>query len=146
MLWPIHTANLNAIKAMGRSDTFLKLEVIKKGIGIILLVSTIGISVKAIAYGVLLECIMSQIVNSMPNKKFLNYGYIDQLKDILPTLLLSSVMGIVVYCVGFFPIPQLVKVVVQIMTGMTVYVVGSYILKFDEFKYIISKYKSLVKK
>ncbi len=89
---------------------------------------------------------MSQIVNSMPNKKFLNYGYIDQLKDILPTLLLASVMGIVVYCVGFFPIPQLVKVVVQIMTGMTVYVVGSYILKFDEFKYIISKYKSLVKK
>ena len=138
MLWPIHTANLNAIKAMGRSDIFLKMEVIKKVVGIALLVSTIGFSVKAMAYGVLLECVIAQIVNSIPNKSLLNYGYIDQLKDVLPTLALSGVMGIVVYYIGILPLPQLLGVVVQILTGMIIYIVGSYLLRFDEFRYIMS--------
>lgn len=146
MLWPIHTANLNAIKAMGRSDIFLKMEVIKKVVGIALLVSTIGFSVKTMAYGVLLECVIAQIVNSIPNKSLLNYGYIDQLKDVLPTLALSGVMGIVVYYIGILPLPQLLGVVVQILTGMIIYIVGSYLLRFDEFRYIMSKYKLLVKK
>lgn len=108
--------------------------------------STIGFSVKAMAYGVLLECVIAQIVNSIPNKSLLNYGYIDQLKDVLPTLALSGVMGIVVYYIGILPLPQLLGVVVQILTGMIIYIVGSYLLRFDEFRYIMSKYKLLVKK
>ena len=82
MFWPIHTANLNAINAMGRSDLFLKLEIIKKVIGLTLLFITMRISVMAMAYSLLVSGLLSQIINSWPNRKLLDYGYLEQLKDI----------------------------------------------------------------
>ena len=69
MFYPIHTANLNAIKAMGRSDLFLKLEVWKKVIGMIFLLSTMFISVEAMAYSLLISTLTSMIINSWPKKK-----------------------------------------------------------------------------
>lgn len=72
MFYPIHTANLNAIKAMGRSDLFLKMEIWKKAVGMVLLLSTMFISVKAMAYSLLISTLASMIINSWPNKKLLN--------------------------------------------------------------------------
>ena len=72
MFYPIHTANLNAIKALGRSDIFLKLEIIKKVVGLIALVVTVPISVMAMGYSLLFTSLASQIINSWPNKKLLN--------------------------------------------------------------------------
>ena len=89
MFYPIHTANLNAIKAMGRSDLFLKLEIWKKVIGLILLLATLFISVKAMAYSLLISTLTSMIINSWPNKKLLNYSFLEQMKDILPSILLA---------------------------------------------------------
>lgn len=77
MFYPIHTANLNAIKAMGRSDLFLKLEIWKKVIGMILLLSTMFISVKAMAYSLLVSALTSMIINSWPNKQLLNYSFLE---------------------------------------------------------------------
>lgn len=67
MFYPIHTANLNAIKAMGRSDLFLKLEIAKKIVGMILLLSTMWFGVMAMAYSLLVSMITSMIINSWPN-------------------------------------------------------------------------------
>lgn len=64
MFYPIHTANLNAIKAMGRSDLFLKLEIAKKIVGMILLLSTMWFGVMAMAYSLLVSMITSMIINS----------------------------------------------------------------------------------
>ena len=83
MFWPIHTANLNAIKAMGRSDIYLKLEIIKKFVGLVVLFSVMRYGVMAMAYSLLVTSVLSQIINSSPNKKLLRYGYLEQLKDIL---------------------------------------------------------------
>ena len=80
--YPIHTANLNAIKAMGRSDLFLKLEIIKKAVGLAFLLSSIWFGVMAMAYTLLITSVISQIINSWPNKKLLGYSYLEQLKDI----------------------------------------------------------------
>ena len=76
MFYPIHTANLNAIKAIGRSDLFLKLEILKKMVGVTLLIFTMNISVMAMAYSLIISSIIFQIVNAWPNKKLLNYSYI----------------------------------------------------------------------
>ena len=73
MFYPVHTANLNAIKAMGKSDIFLKLEIIKKIVGMALLLSTMWFGVMAMAYSLLVSCVLNQIINSWPNKKLLNY-------------------------------------------------------------------------
>ena len=71
MFWPVHTANLNAINAMGRSDWFLRLEIIKKIVGLAILLSTMWFGVMAMAYSLLLSSVLSQIINSWPNRKLL---------------------------------------------------------------------------
>ena len=71
MFWPVHTANLNAINAMGRSDWFLRLEIIKKIMGMAILLSTMWFGVMAMAYSLLLSSVLSQIINSWPNRKLL---------------------------------------------------------------------------
>ena len=84
MFWPVHTANLNAINAMGRSDWFLRLEIIKKIVGLAILLSTMWFGVMAMAYSLLLSSVLSQIINSWPNRKLLKYGYLEQVRDFAP--------------------------------------------------------------
>ncbi|MER2183043.1 MAG: lipopolysaccharide biosynthesis protein, partial [Clostridia bacterium] len=93
LFFPIHTANLNAIKALGRSDLFLKLEILKKVIGIALILITMHISVLAMALSTLVNSLICQLINTWPNRKLLNYSYGDQIRDILPNILLAAVMG-----------------------------------------------------
>ncbi len=109
LFWPIHTANLNAIKAMGRSDLFLKIEIIKKFIGMILLIITMNISVMAMAYSLLISGLISQIINSWPNRYLLKYSYIDQIKDILPNIVMALIMGGFVYFISYLNLPILTK-------------------------------------
>lgn len=136
MFHPIHTANLNAIKAMGRSDLFLKLEIIKKVIGLIVLLSTMWFGVLVMAYSLLFTSLCSQIINAWPNKKLLNYGYLEQLKDILPGIVLAVIMGIIVYLFNYLPITEWLKLIIQIPVGIVFYVLGSIIFKLESFKYI----------
>lgn len=136
MFYPIHTANLNAIKAMGRSDYFLKLEIIKKCIGLALLFATMFISVKAIAYGMLASSFISQIVNAYPNRKLLDYGYVQQMKDILPAILLAVFMMGCVYCVTFLGLSDILTLIIQIPLGVLIYIGGSALLKLEAFQYL----------
>lgn len=148
MFYPIHTANLNAIKAMGRSDTFLRLEVIKKMIGMVLLVITMWFGVMAMAYSLLVASISNQIINSWPNRKLLNYGYLEQLKDILPGILLAVGMGFCVYMIQWIGLPDLLTLCIQVVAGMIIYFGVSKMLKFESFTYVktmISPYLSKLK-
>lgn len=137
MFWPVHTANLNAINAMGRSDLFLKLEIIKKVIGLTLLFITMRISVMAMAYSLLISGLLSQIINSWPNRKLLNYGYLEQVKDILPAILLAVIMGVIVYCVSFIGLNSALTLLIQILLGMFVYIMGSKLLKLESYNYLL---------
>lgn len=136
MFYPIHTANLNAIKAMGRSDLFLKLEIWKKIIGMLLLLSTLFISVKAMAYSLLISTLASMIINSWPNKKLLNYSFLEQMKDILPSILLAAGMGVVVYMIGLLNISTLPLLIFQIICGGVIYILESEILKPEPYVYL----------
>ena len=144
--YPVHTANLNAIKAMGRSDLFLKLEIIKKIVGLVALVSTIWISVRAMAYSFFVTSILSQIINSWPNRKLLNYTYSDQIKDMLPQIGLSCLMGGILFCVTLFGLPDIITLLIQIPLGVVIYVVGSKVFHIDSFDYIISITKQYMPK
>jgi O-antigen/teichoic acid export membrane protein len=146
LFFPIHTANLNAIKAVGRSDLFLKLEIIKKVIAFTLLFITINISVEAIACSVLITTFTSQIINSWPNRKLLNYRYLEQLKDILPNLLLSLFMGVCVYLVSFLGLPDIITLVLQISLGVIIYIICSKIFKIDSFSFVCEIIKSYLHK
>lgn len=138
MFYPIHTANLNAIKAMGRSDMFLELEIAKKIVGIFLLILTMNFGVMAMAYSLLVGSVLNQIINSWPNRKLLFYGYTEQIKDILPSILLAVGMGICVYFVGFIHLPTIIVLILQICLGAVIFIGLSALLRFEEFTYIIN--------
>lgn len=144
--YPIHTANLNAIKAMGRSDLFLKLEIIKKLIGIVTIVIAIKFGVMAMAYSMLVTSFISQVVNSFPNKKLLNYSYLEQIKDMLPQIILSLVMGVIVYAVTFLKLSSIITLVIQIPVGVLVYWIGSKLFHLESYEYIVGMLKNFRKK
>lgn len=146
MFYPIHTANLNAIKAMGRSDLFLKMEIWKKVIGMILLLATLFISVKAMAYSLLISTLVSMIINSWPNKKLLDYSLLEQMKDILPSILLAVGMGVSVYLMGVLNLPTLPLLLIQVVCGGLIYVAGSAIFKLAPFLYLIGIIKPMIQK
>lgn len=146
MFWPIHTANLNAIKAMGRSDLFLKLEIVKKIMGLTLLLLTMRISVMAMAYSLIVSGICSQVINSWPNWKLLNYNYFEQLRDILPSIIIALIMGIIVYFVGFLRLPTIVILLIQVLTGVAIYIGVSALLHLEEFEYLFEMVKSFLKR
>lgn len=133
---PILIANLNAINAVGRSDIYLKLEVFRKVIGMMTLVALMRFGVKAIAISYLLNCTINMIVNSHPNKRLLNYGFVDQMRDIAPTVGLSAIMGLIVYIVKFFNIAGWITLIIQIVVGISVYLCGSIVLKNDSYLFI----------
>lgn len=144
--YPIHTANLNAIKAMGRSDLFLKLEIIKKSIGVVTIIIAIKFGVMAMAYSMLITSFISQVVNSFPNKKLLNYSYLEQVKDMLPQIILSLVMGAIVYAVTFLKLSSVITLVIQIPVGVVVYWVGSKLFHIESYEYIVGMLKNFRKK
>lgn len=144
--YPVHTANLNAIKAMGRSDLFLKLEIIKKIVGLLALFSTVFVSVKAMALSLLVTSILSQIINSWPNRNLLDYRYKDQVKDMLPQIVLSCIMGAIVFCVSFLGLNDWQTLLIQVPLGALVYSFGSKLFHVDSFDYILSVVRSYIKK
>lgn len=136
MFYPIHTANLNAIKAMGRSDLFLKLEIAKKTIGMILLISTMWFGVMAMAGSLLVSTVTSMIINSWPNKKLLDYSFREQIRDIFPAILTAVLMGAAVYAISLFRLPDIVTIFIQIPLGAMLYIALSIMFKLEEWEYL----------
>jgi O-antigen/teichoic acid export membrane protein len=142
MTQPIQTTNWQIIKAMGRSDLCLKLELLKKAIGIIMVVAAMFISVKAIAISAAVFGVISMIINILPNKKLINYSIIEQMLDIIPALGISIVMGVIVYLCSYMTLPTIVILIIQVIVGVTIYVCLSYILRLDSYMYLIGVVKN----
>lgn len=145
IFYPVHTANLNAINATGHSGLFLKLEIIKKVIGICFLLITMHHGVIAMAYSLLLSGVLSQIINSWPNRKLLDYNYFEQLRDIIPNIILALFMGICTLLPKFLGLSLIFTLILQIVIGIIVYISGSIIFKFEEFFYLMSLFKKIIK-
>ena len=141
MFYPIHTANLNAITALGRTDYNLKLEIMKKIVGVATLFATINYGPLVMASGLLFTSFAGQIINSWPNRKLLNYSYLEQMKDILPNILLACGMGIIVGFVNFKAFPVVTVLIVKIIVGILVYLLGSVVFKIESLGYVLSLFK-----
>jgi O-antigen/teichoic acid export membrane protein len=142
---PIHTANLNAIKALGRSDLYLKMEIIKKIIGLIILACAIPFGVYAVACSLLVSAIFTTFINSYPNKKLMSYGYFEQMKDIIPYALLSIIMAACIYPISLLPIPNIITIILKIIAGISVYFTLSVIFGMESFQYIFEIIKNYKK-
>lgn len=144
--YPVHTANLNAIKSLGRSDVFLKLEIIKKIVGITAILITFRISIMAMACSLLVTSVLNQIINSWPNKKLMNYSYLEQLKDILPGIGLAAFMGVCVYCINLLHLNMWLTLIIQVPLGAVIYIGLSVLFKLESFTYVWNMINPLLRK
>lgn len=142
-LLPIHTANLQAINAMGRSDIFLKLEVIKKILGLIILGVSIPFGIYAIALGSIVSSFICALINAWPNKSLFNYSPKEQLVDILPAAGISIVMGVLVYMISFSDLAALPLLLIQIVTGAVIYIALAKLFKLESASYIWTTVKEI---
>lgn len=143
---PIHTANMQAIKAIGRSDIYLKLEVFKKIIELIVLVFVFQINVVAIAIGMALCATAFTFVNAYPNIKLLGYSFKEQLSDILPNLMMSLLMAFAVVFVGILPMQGFFKLTIQVLVGGISYILLSILTKNVQFAFIKTLILSKIRK
>lgn len=143
--WPIHTANLQAINAVGRSDIFLKLEIIKKIIGFSIMIISIPYGLNIMMIGSCFSAIISSFLNASPNKKLLNYGYGEQIKDLLPAIFLSMCMGGIVNLWIFLDMNVILTLGCQVITGIIIYFLGSKLLKLESYTYIVNMIKTMKK-
>lgn len=140
MLYPLHALNLNILQVKGRSDLFLRLEIIKK----LLLTLLIGVSlimsqgiIGLICAGIV-SSYLSLFINSYYSAREVSYAMKQQFLDIIPVFLLSGCMGLIVYFVGNqMPADHLLKVVIQVITGILFYIFASWLLNIQEFASIV---------
>lgn len=142
--YPVHSCNLQAINAMGRSDIFLKLELIKKGYGLAALVVAVVCfdSPLAIAMTGVFTTVISCFVNAFPNKKLIGYSYFEQMKDILPSFLASIIMCGCVLLIGQLKLPVAALLLIQVLAGVAVYVLLSVVMKLEAFRLLLNMLRS----
>jgi O-antigen/teichoic acid export membrane protein len=123
LLYPLHFINLNVLIALGRSDLFLRLEIIKKVLIVINIVVTWRWGISAMIYGMIATSLISYYLNSYYNGVLLGYPLWEQLRDLFSSLIIAVLMGLVVYTLGLLPFPNYWStLLVQIPTGIVVYV------------------------
>ena len=129
--WPLHTTNLQAVNALGRSDLFLKAEIVKKAIGVIILIISIPYGIIGIAIGMIISGLLATFINSIPVNKLLGYSYKSQILDVLPTLICSLIVFGLINCLGNIAIGDLSKLFLQFFSGLFIYIMLARILKID---------------
>lgn len=142
--YPIHITNLQAINALGRSDIFLNLELLKKAIGLVALL--IGIQYSAVVMIGMKAVVdfLCTFINAWPNKKLLDYSITDQWKDILPSMVLSLVMGAAVYGIQFILPGLWLKLILQIGAGIIIYGGLARLFHMESFEYLAGLVKEKI--
>lgn len=127
MWYPIHAINLNLLQVKGRSDLFLRLEVIKKIVGVCIMCITIPLGITALCVGMVVSSFIALFINTFYTGKLMDIGYLKQMRDLLPVLINSLLMGGVVFISIQFITNDVLKLIVGGIIGVLFYIFSSYI-------------------
>lgn len=134
MMWnPIHSLNLNLLFVKGRSELFLRLEIVKKIIGATILCVTIPFGLVAMCCGQVVSSLIFLFVNTYYTGKLIHVGFVQQMKDLLPTMMYTAIMGLFVWLLSSVVEIQLVQLLVGFLLGIPLYVLTSKVLKSQEY-------------
>lgn len=137
MMYPLHALNLNMLQVQGRSDLFLKLEIIKKVIAIPTIIIGMYWGIKIMIIGMMVNTLVAYYLNSYWSGKMLNYSFAQQIKDITPSFLLAITMGSIVYTLGaVLNISFLYKLIIQTVTGTAIILLFCELFNFKDYMYI----------
>lgn len=140
MLFPLQTADLQAINALGRSDVYFRLIAWKRCIGVVLLICSVWIwkSPFAVVLAALFVEIIAVLINVPSNRRLLNYSFSELMADILPSFGVSVMIGILCWSISLFLSNYWLLIIVQIFAGLFLYVGLSVLSKNQNFSHIIS--------
>jgi O-antigen/teichoic acid export membrane protein len=142
-LWPVHVLNLAAISAQGRSDLFLRLEIIKQVAGIALVLAFAHWGPLAIAWSVLLSGIFSAGLNTYYSERLLGYGWLAQLADQWPTLALSATAATLGWAVLHWNRPGPIAMLTAILVSATAYLLLAALLRNEALRALLSVIRTL---
>jgi len=134
-IWfPIHGLNLTLLQAKGRSDLFLRLEIIKKTVGIVILVATIPFGLIWMCVGLVASSIVCLPINAYYTKKYFNISLFQQMKQVFPSLVLSGSMGVLIFLLTQLHLSDAVTLTLGISVGCLFYLGIARFLKMEEWK------------
>ncbi len=144
----VHSSNLQAINAMGRSDIFLKLELLKKGIGLCVLCVGVFCFDTPLAIAICTVCTapISLLINAFPNQKLIGYSIKEQARDLFPSLAVSLLMLLAVLSVQLLNLGALVTLLLQVLVGVAVYVLLSCLLRLSGWRMATAMLQPFLKK
>ncbi len=135
MWYPVHSINLNLLQVKGRSDLFLRLEIIKKALGVAIICCTIPLGLLWMCWGLLLSSIIALIINTHYTGKLIHLGFLAQMRDLMATLLLSLAMGAAVYLTIFhLPLHPGLLLAIGIAEGILLYLAAARLMHFSELR------------
>lgn len=138
-LYPRH----EALKSIGRSDVFMIEHIFARLLNIGLLLLIYKISVFAIALSGIAGSIMLLITVVITSKIFTSYKITDQIKDVLPLLGLCTAMFVPTFFIGFLPINRMVALIIQVIAGISLYLIFSLIFKPEGYIYVLGLIKKI---
>lgn len=143
MMWyPIHSINLNLLMVKGRSDLFLRLEIIKKIIGLSILTITLPQGLIIFCCGNILSSIISLIINTYYTGKLIDIGFFKQMRDLMPIAVLGLVMFGIILLANHFIINLYIQIIIGGIIGAIVYLGGAILFRFEELndvKYMLKR-------
>ena len=143
LLYPLHAINLNVLIAQGRSDLFLRLEILKKMIVIVAIAITYRWGIAALIYGQIGTSFLAYYMNAYYTRKLIGYSLIEQVRDLLPALILASFMGAGVYSLRFVSFPnQAALLAAQVALGGVLYVSLCHLFKLLSFMEVVELARS----
>jgi O-antigen/teichoic acid export membrane protein len=139
MLYPLHAINLNVLKAQGRSDLFLKLEIFKKILVVVAIFITYRWGVLSLIVGQIVTSILSYFLNTHYTGKLLRYPIAQQIRDIMPSLILATIMGSAISMFHYVPISSdMLLLLVQIIAGLLIYLLLCHLCCIPSFTEMIA--------
>lgn len=144
MLQPIQGINLNLLQVKGRSDLFLRLEIIKKPICFLIYLISLNWGILGFCFGTVVVGIVALFFNAYYSKELINCSLIRQLRDIAHIFILSFIVLLSVFAISSMFNNMIMQIVIGGITGLIVYIGGSLLFHFDEIndmKYLLSKKK-----
>lgn len=137
MFYPLHALNLNMLKVLGRSDLFLRLEIIKTVLAVPVIIIGILYGIKIMILGMLINTIIAYYLNSFWSGKLIGYSSFEQVKDILPSFLLAFTVAAIVYIIGnIIELSNILILVTQIITGAVLTFIIAEIFKINSYLYL----------
>lgn len=146
VLYPIHAYNLNILSVKGRSDLFLRLEIIKKVLLAVVLAISFFFGIKGLLWGQVIFSVLAFFINTHFSGKFLNYPSWEQLRDIFPILVLSSAMGIFIFTISSIlsSLPDWIRLIICGFSGILFFLIFARVFRFESGQFIAELLKKKI--